>query len=292
MAQRFPPNVEIKILGSAYNRLLAGLERVDTLEREVKRLTTGLTSLRYQPPPPWFYIRIDGFLDIGSETNRRRYSWTKMTLSGAVADGNLDDFEELTDGDPPVVVRSATTSSDYALNLAEMGDDADHPAAPVPDNTIVKVWLWHDANGVPVFLFNYNTSGTGFWALITGFQAMGSETNRWEYSWKQGIWDNTAKDFIAKSGGLTSNTGSGDFDDPAYNSIETANQGTGIESGGVDVGGVDYAASSFALVPLRGESDGAWADNVSPAVWLRPHIGDDGNRVWIFQLMNAHDGGC
>ena len=231
----------------------------------------------------WFWAKITDFVAIAGTLNRWRYAWEQMVFDDTV-DSKTDVMSTKTNG------LTGTTTVDYALNMAEASPTEDNRnQQPVQDDIIVRMWFFRDDDGALRYAFDRSSENGGFWVLITGYAVIGGETNKWAYAWKEAIWDESEEEFIAKTSGRSGTTGA----DPAYNSIETANQGTGVESGGVDVDGADYPAG-FSLQPLQGTSSTSWTDALSPCVFLRPLWGDAATpgRVWMFEYANAHDGTC
>lgn len=114
-----------------------------------------------------------------------------------------------------------------------------------------------------------------FPAAITGFQEI--TANRWRYSWVEQQFNRATQKWENHPQGRTSST----FTLPAYNSIENANDGTGIEAPGVDINGADYPAG-FDLQPIQG----------NPIVLMNVWTATDGAVYYWFTCPNDHDGTC
>ena len=151
-------------------------------------------------------------------------------------------------------------------------------------------------------------------AILTGYQLIGG--NRYRYAWIEAIWSNSGEALIQKSGGQDSYnddfvaedpSDGTPFNAPAYNLIENGNEGLGWDSS-VNVEGSAYPQTPgqrFYLQPIRGDdntggpsqtgdpgSDGFWAVDKGPGVMLRPVRDDTGALVYVFSVMNQHDGEC
>jgi hypothetical protein len=121
-----------------------------------------------------------------------------------------------------------------------------------------------------------------FWAKITGSAAADSPAQgRWVYAWTEV--EKTAAGYggwTAVDGGRSGTTGT----DPAYNSIEDANDGTGVQGNGVDVDGADYPAG-FAQQP-------APANIIVEMVVVSLVVEDVPLTEYWFTYEGADDGTC
>ena len=121
-------------------------------------------------------------------------------------------------------------------------------------------------------------------AIITGHLALPGRTNVWEYTWVEAVWSPGNKAWIEKP----TNPRSG----VAFNTMETANEGIGVESGGVNIDGTDFPAT-MAIVPIRGDATtNVWPAGLGPVVILDTILDDVGGIAYHFTVMNAVDGTC
>jgi len=131
----------------------------------------------------------------------------------------------------------------------------------------VNIWL-------PEFL---SLSEYGFWALIGANASDG--TNRWKYAWQEAqLTEDGYGNWQAKTNGRSGTTGT----NPARNTLENMNSGTGTQGNGVDAANLDTADYTFTIQPCP---NGA-------IVWIRPVRAADGAMTYWFQYANGVDGGC
>jgi hypothetical protein len=156
-------------------------------------------------------------------------------------------------------------------------------------------------------------------ALITGYQAIADTSNRWAYAFVEGVWNPSTLLYEARTGGINSGATDGSsFDTPAYNRLESMNDGLRIESGGVHIEGADFPKppqsqdppQGFYLQPLQGDwnppagDDPAWTGNpadedprtwgvaVAPTIRLWLERNSQGNVSYLFDWPNVVDGRC
>jgi len=114
-----------------------------------------------------------------------------------------------------------------------------------------------------------------FWAKITGNATNGS--NKWKYAWTEQ--QRTAGGFHDLPGGRTGTT-STDF---AINSLETNNDGTGVQGNSIDIDGAVFTDNSdLEIQPVQGD----------PVVRMWAEISNTGTLVYTFEYVNAVDGEC
>lgn len=155
---------------------------------------------------------------------------------------------------------------------------------------------------------NKEPEKTSFPALILGYKAITNATNRWAYAWQEARVDPLTGKYQPFMAGWRSTVtvpgipeGTDEpFAWPAYNRLETGNDGIGVESGGVNVDGADYPATWY-VQPIRGgEADAVmepaeeelWDWTIAPAVRMDVERDATGRPRVMFELMNAHDGTC
>lgn len=128
----------------------------------------------------------------------------------------------------------------------------------------------------------YEPTGGFVWVRITGsaklLGAQGEEQNRWTYTGVEQAFNPTGTKFSPRPRGRTI-TG-------ILNSIESENNGMGVEGHGVDIGGSDYP-TGFDVQPIRG----------NPVLRATPeHFDIEGNALdepqWWVTYSNADDGTC
>ena len=135
---------------------------------------------------------------------------------------------------------------------------------------IVDLWQSQrrDADGGVVWEFDAPTRW--MWGVVTGYSALGG--NRWTYAVTERVRSSTgwaAPTYTALS--LTT----------VYNSVEAANNGSGVEGNSIDHSGSGYP-SGFSMQPVQG----------SPVVRVSEDFLSDGTRVYSFAYINAEDGTC
>lgn len=156
----------------------------------------------------------------------------------------------------------------------------------------------------------------GFPAILLGYQEV--STNRWMYKWVRAVWDNNQSKYVPVTSGevpvhplgswgtVASAT---DYAFPAWNRVESGNDGALIESGGINIDGEDYPGvaqgdPTFYLQPIQGdwtpdatwdgepEPEQEWNEGKAVCVWMTVERDSDGKPHYAFDGWNSHDGLC